>query len=353
MGLRLHCEGATQAETLQELFVALKGLDAQNGNKDREFFQIEFPEADTPEERARIFEEIRERVIQIFAASAIALTDSVDKQSIMRDYVPVPGQATRYFDKDDLSVLADDVRRLLDPNDAHFQAALADREVGALQLLGRTLNFAIDHGDPRAAFKLFQRLTRGVRLHVSAAGISVPEDVVPSVDRELTELPWEKDDEEGPAKGGAYRKDILRQHLQEMIHLDYRLKNPKLVEALQGRFPAQQKLLTQLVDSYNASTLDLGVPDLDREQWFFILFSNLEKAKKMSRGLFDALKKLSRDIRTATQAPQISTAINTFVQETLPPILAASTSSPSPQPSAESPAPPSEPSGPEAPQKSS
>lgn len=331
MGLKLHGEGATEAGNLQELFQELKALDGTNGKGD--FFQIEGPNpAEMPEEDlVRIREEIRERVIQLFAASAAALIDTGDKKPLMRDYVPVPGQATRYFDKDDLGVFADDVRRLLDPNDSHFHAALADREVGAIQLLGKTLNFAIDHGDPRAAFKHFQRLTRGVRLGVSAPGVSIPEDIIPPVDRELTELPWER--EEGDkSKDGVYRKDILRNRLQEMITLDYRLKNPRLVETLRKRFPAQQRLLTQLVDGFNAATLDLNVPDFDREQWFFILFSNLEKAtaktSKMGRKLYDELIKLARAIRIAGVAQHVSAAIDTFVQKTLPLILQAQAKAP-------------------------
>jgi hypothetical protein len=318
MGLKLHGPDATKATTLQALMRELKALDSENGKEDREFFQIEFPGIDTPEEeRQRIFDEIRERVIQLLAANAIALTDLDDEKPLMRDYVPVPGQATRYFDKDDLGVLADDVRRLLKRNDTHFQSALADREVGAVQLLGRTLNFAMDHRDPRAAFKMFQRMTRGVRLPLQIAGLSVSEDSVSFVDRELTELSWEED-----------RKNILRQRLQEMIQLDYHLKHPKLVEALQKRFPQQKKLWFQLVDSYNAATLDLGVKELKREEWFYILFSNLTKLQKMDRGLYDALKKLSRDIRTATQAPQISDAINAFISS----LPEASPSKPEPAP---------------------
>lgn len=326
MGLKLHGEGATKATNLQALFSELNALDGTNGKGD--FFQIEGPNpAEMPEEDIiRIREEIRERVIQIFAASATAIIDA-DGKPKMRDYVPVPGKTTPYFDNDDLAVFADDVRRLLDPNDDHFHAALADRKVGVLQLLAHTFNFAIDHSDPRAAFKLFQRLTRGVRLSASAGGVPVPADIAPPADRELTELPWER--EEGDkSKDGVYRKDILRNSLQEMITLDYRLKNPRFVETLRKRFPAQQRLLTQLVDGFNAATLDLNVPDFDREQWFFILFSNLEKAQKMGRKLYDKLAKLARAIRTAGIAQHVSAAIDTFVQKTLPPILQAQAKKP-------------------------
>lgn len=325
MGLKLHGEGATKAETLQALFNELNALDGTNGKND--FFQIEGPNPAemSAEDLVRIREEIREKVIQIFAASAASRTDPDDKKSRMRDYVPVPGQATRYFDNDDLGVLADDVRRLLDPTDDHFHAALSDRKVGVLQLLAHTLNFAIDHGDPRAAFKLFQRLTRGVRLSASAGGVPVPADIAPPADRELTELPWEK--EEGDkSKDGVYRKNILGNRLQEMITLDYRLKNPRFVETLRKQFPSQQRLITQLVDSFNAATLDLQVPDADREQWFFILFSNLAEVKKMNRKLYDELAKLARTIRTAGIAQHISAGIDIFVQKTLPPILQAQAS---------------------------
>lgn len=317
--LKLHGEDATKAANLQGLFTELKTLDRENGKED--FFKIEFPAPETPdEERQKIFEEIRERLIQLFAASVQALIGD-DNEPLMRDYVPVPGKGGPYFDKDDLDVLADDVRRLLDPEDNHFHAALADREVGAIKLLGQTLNFAIAHYDPRAAFKFFQIITRNVREQLAASGY---------VDHKLTELPWEGN--------GIYRKNILRQRLNVMMQFDYHFKNIRFVEMLHKRFPKQDRFWNELVDVFNAATRDLKVSNLNSEQWFYVLVSRLVRIQQMTRGLYDALLILTRQIRTATEPQQISAAIDTFTQQTLPAIFPPSPhAAASPSPSVEAP----------------
>lgn len=344
MGLKLHGEDAPEVSNLTEVIAKLNELDdkyaALNNGKKPDSFQIEMPDLpDMPAELAGIREEIRERLIILFIASAKSLIGS-DGRPLMRDYVPIPGKATPYFDRDDLGVLADDVRSFLDPENPHFSQALTDREVGAIKLLGHTLNFAIEHGDPRSAFKFFARITGKVRLNIADAGVLInPAAPRVSLVHDITSFPWNKN-ERAFSQGGLCRKDILRSRLNEMLQVDYRLKNQHLVEGLRGGFPQQEKLWTQLAVSYDAATLALKVDDFYREQWFYILFSNLAQLKRLTRVIYDGLVNLARQIRTATEPQQISGAIDTFVQQTLSPFLAAqkTTSSPPSEPGTETPA---------------
>lgn len=323
MPLSLTGPDATKATNLPLLMRELKALDeaAPADVADRNFYQIYVPvgwdfdqidllsRPDIAEEDAEAVKtlrrEIREKIIELFRATAMVKDHDTQKPIFYREtYDVTPREYSRFFDEGDLAVMLDDIRLALQEDDPDFNAALRDRKAGVIAILERVYQFMHAHKDPRAAFKYFQRITRG--------GVA---------------MPWEKDEDDTEGAEGPFRKEEFLKRLKVMEVKDLGLKNEYLLKELSEKLLARQPALYRmLVSAYEAAMLDFeDVDELERVEWLNDLLVNLrfhpekktEKNQsvplKLTPQLVLALRELSRHIRKAEKKEDVKNAIAAFI----------------------------------------
>lgn len=326
--IRLHDgERTTKAATMQDLYgemskwhaaVRANGIDTIG----MDFFPVELPWVEDPEnpdeEVIAMRFEIREKLAQLLVGSFVAFKAG-DGQSIVRDYVPNPGMRStaQFFDRDDMdTMLAQPLERLLDPRDRHFDNAVADINHGAIAAMGAVVNFAIDLGDPKAAAKYWQRLSRQVD------------------GKDVTELPWDGDDEKAEGQEGVVtRTKVFDARMKTMEASGYRTENDQLIAKLMsGPFKKFQNFFNGIMQQLGSAMNGFGCTDYQTAKWVNVFLSNLnicffaaggselseEKMSVVMAALSAFMVKLSR----AAKRNDIAACIDAFVKEDLPKLKA-------------------------------
>lgn len=303
---------------------------AAGPNPDRKFFQVEFPDARIKDgkiehEHEHVVraarEEIRARIIALFANSMMGLKDAEDGKSICRSYVRMPGTATKYFDADDLVRAEEDAARLLDVDDPDFNAAVADINAGAIIALGKVVNLTLHHGDPHAAFKQLQQVARDARVRITA--IKAPGfDDIPAgwtVERPLAQVPW-------VAESGVSRKDVLAGRVLEMDRVDIAAYSEKHLAEIMRRFPKQAKWFKEsLLGAYEKACERCKLSPFQRTQFRAVSLSAiiLRDVKAITKPIGAALGALKNGLAAAATEAHMIAAIDGFAQEALPEAIKA------------------------------
>lgn len=227
--------------------------------------------------------QIRERIIQLVMNAFILQKARIDGTSVVRDYFPMDGDTSEFVDIKDLARLRATVQnKLLVVSDPDFDHAVADRKLGAIPLLERTAKFSADHKSPRAAIKWLEILA-------DEEGTTA-----------IADLKWQD------------RAKILQERVNEMRRVDAKLDNAKLTAVLSERFPDRVPLFKEFGTAYLRAVERLEVSPLATATWFHALLVMINRLPQFDAAAESALRTAITAIEAATQATDISKALNTF-----------------------------------------
>lgn len=338
--VRLYGNGqpATKARTLPSLFLEMEAADLEglrlwqeSGGKqgrdpnDTDFFPVKLPSLteDGEDKIVQLNERVRERIIALFVAT-VEGARTADKRLMLCNYYPVPGEVSPYCDSEDLAIAADSAGRLMDPRDPEFHAAIADRQVGVLRLLAEVLNFLHEHENPTAAFKYLQIFGRPVQTGEVENVVALGEEGgiqhgQRPVLKNITELPWEQDDDV-PGQKGPFRASVLKQRFQVMETVTYKIRNQTQIDALNERFKSDRgtlELLLNMQKAFETTAVRLKISARNATQWFNVLINSI--AAHVNPQTIDshreALTNVLGEIQQAQSREALRDAIESFAQK--------------------------------------
>lgn len=190
------------------------------------------------------------------------------------------------------------VGSLLDSANPDFDEALADRGCGAIELLRLTYN------------DMMRRIERGGDAAPAFVGFA---QLVQGVDR----LPWKS------RNGEQSRRDVLIERLERRRVVEFLVRNVQCFDSLCARMNGTADLLREIRANFMEAVSDLGINFNTSAQWFYVFAQNLAGFVKDTDTdkipeLKDALSEIRDIFESATKPQEISGAISTFVQRTLP-----------------------------------
>ncbi|PJC36578.1 hypothetical protein CO046_04975 [Candidatus Peregrinibacteria bacterium CG_4_9_14_0_2_um_filter_53_11] len=307
MSITFFGPDAVKAETMQDLYRQL--TINKEGN-----FEVEFPAAGTPES-AQAYETTRVTLLTLFRNGLTALK-AQDGNSIMRLYYPTPGIPTAFFDEKDMEAALNTANMILNPNDPYFALMVADGEIGAIRVLGDTINMVNKYADARTAFVLLRMFARS---HKEG-----------EQEKMLAELPFDQ------------RKDVLVRRRNSMLAVSFRADNNYLIPELFKKFSdqADQQTLTGLVNAFDQNALRLKLTELQQSRWLFVLLNSLNSWQgAMTDPLREGLNSLVLAFNSAQKDEEVALKIDGFVDAVIRPTLPADQQGEAPQQDSSSAAP--------------
>ncbi len=330
-GVRLYGEGSEKIKTLDDLraVMAAKGDTAEG-----ELLPIELPSADLPQvalfaARNEVISKLYELVIATLEGLFEELEDG-KRRLRLRNEVPVQGMTSTGYSGADIEVLTDDMDRLINVRDPHFNEAIAHKELGVIALLKTVVDAINRNGDPQAVFIAFRNL--GLRINV---GVRYPLGTEQVVRREfasmdLAELPWEG---ENPVLS---RRNVLQERVDENFkYPEYFRIVAGDIKIFQQKFGAQFGLLRTVMQSMSAATRIVHTSRYFNAMWQYKIMHELtNEAPFMTAPMVAALKALgvefdgfAKSFKEKQGLPKAKSAmedlIEKFATETMTPLIAA------------------------------